>query len=93
MAQSTPAEWLTMPDDLPVPIDDGLMDHLPGFELPKSVVLQSTDPTQSSVDLGTLSRQVPVLLFAYPRTGQPGVPNPDGWDAIPGARGCTPVRH
>jgi peroxiredoxin len=26
----------------------------------------------------------------YPRTGRPGVPSPRGWDAIPGARGCTP---
>jgi peroxiredoxin len=23
-------------------------------------------------------------------TGQPNVPLPDGWDQIPGARGCTP---
>ena len=23
-------------------------------------------------------------------TGQPGIPLPDGWDKIPGARGCTP---
>jgi peroxiredoxin len=23
-------------------------------------------------------------------TGRPGVPLPDGWDGIPGARGCTP---
>ena len=32
-------------------------------------------------------------MFAYPRTGRPGEPNPggdDNWDAIPGARGCTP---
>jgi peroxiredoxin len=29
-------------------------------------------------------------VFAYPRTGVPVVPLPDGWDAIPGARGCTP---
>src|ERR671926_638532 len=31
-----------------------------------------------------------VVVYAYPRTGQPGVDSPDGWDAIPGARGCTP---
>ena len=30
------------------------------------------------------------MLYIYPRTGVPGEPNPDGWDAIPGARGCTP---
>lgn len=29
-------------------------------------------------------------MYAYPKTGVPGVPMPDGWDAIPGARGCTP---
>ena len=23
-------------------------------------------------------------------TGQPGIPLPDGWEVIPGARGCTP---
>jgi peroxiredoxin len=30
------------------------------------------------------------VAYVYPRTGRPGVPAPDGWDAIPGARGCTP---
>jgi peroxiredoxin len=30
------------------------------------------------------------LVYVYPRTGVPGQPLPDGWDAIPGARGCTP---
>ena len=30
------------------------------------------------------------MLYVYPRTGTPGEPSPDGWDAIPGARGCTP---
>jgi peroxiredoxin len=29
-------------------------------------------------------------VYAYPRTGRPGVDNPEGWDLIPGARGCTP---
>jgi peroxiredoxin len=31
-----------------------------------------------------------VVVYAYPRTGIPGVENPPGWDLIPGARGCTP---
>jgi peroxiredoxin len=30
------------------------------------------------------------VVYIYPRTGRPGIPNPDGWDMIPGARGCTP---
>jgi len=40
------------------------------------------------VDLSSLRRRV--VVYAYPRTGRPGVENPDGWDMIPGARGCTP---
>lgn len=31
-----------------------------------------------------------MIVYAYPRTGRPGVDNPPGWDLIPGARGCTP---
>jgi peroxiredoxin len=31
-----------------------------------------------------------LIIYAYPMTGLPGVPVPDGWDEIPGARGCTP---
>jgi peroxiredoxin len=31
-----------------------------------------------------------VIVYAYPRTGEPGKPSPAGWDDIPGARGCTP---
>jgi peroxiredoxin len=29
------------------------------------------------------------VLYVYPLTGRPGVDLPEGWDAIPGARGCT----
>ena len=51
-----------------------------------SIALPATDGTR--VDLSTLSGRA--VVYAYPRTGRPGVPNPDGWDLIPGARGCTP---
>jgi peroxiredoxin len=29
-------------------------------------------------------------VYIYPMTGRPGVALPEGWDDIPGARGCTP---
>ena len=31
-----------------------------------------------------------LVAYVYPRTGVPGQPSPEGWDRIPGARGCTP---
>ena len=30
------------------------------------------------------------VLYIYPMTGQPRGRPPEGWNAIPGARGCTP---
>jgi peroxiredoxin len=30
------------------------------------------------------------VVYVYPRTGRPGLPASPAWDAIPGARGCTP---
>lgn len=74
-----------LPEDLPVPVDDGAADHLTGARV-ASVTLAATDGT--SVDLATLQGRT--VVYLYPRTGVPGVPNPTGWDAIPGARGCTP---
>ncbi|HKR26213.1 MAG TPA: hypothetical protein VJS11_02120, partial [Acidobacteriaceae bacterium] len=70
---------------LPVPEDDGAARHLAGLNVP-SVALPATDGTM--VDLSTLAGLM--VVYAYPRTGRPGEPNPDGWDLIPGARGCTP---
>jgi peroxiredoxin len=78
----------TLPDDLPVPENDGAADHLLGAELP-AVTLPATDGTRVRLDaLAGLS-----VVFAYPRTGRPGEEPPGGeagWNAIPGARGCTP---
>ena len=76
-----------LPADLPVPSDDGGADHLPGAEVP-SVGLVATGG--GTVDLAERSRTGTVVVFAYPRTGRPGVDPPTGWDQIPGARGCTP---
>src|SRR5215813_909933 len=74
-----------LPSDLPAPVDDGAARHLTGFKLP-SLALDATDG--SRVDLGALKGRT--IVYIYPRTGRPGQPLPTGWDAIPGARGCTP---
>jgi len=75
-----------LPADLPVPVDDGACDHLPGAQVP-SIRLQSTGGRW--VDLAEVTAR-PAVLFFYPRTGEPGRPAGPDWDAIPGARGCTP---
>ena len=71
----------TLPDNLPVPEDDGAADHLTGVEVP-GVVLESS---QGPVDVSSYT-----VVYVYPRTGKPGVPSLPGWDEFPGARGCTP---
>jgi peroxiredoxin len=74
-----------LPAGIPVPQDDGATRHLAGLELP-SVPLVATDGT--IMDLSELRGRT--VVYVYPRTGRPGENPPDGWDAIPGARGCTP---
>ena len=74
-----------LPEGLPVPVDDGACDHLPGSMVP-SVVLQST--AGRIVDLSSLTGRV--IVYCYPRTGEPDRDPPAGWNEIPGARGCTP---
>lgn len=75
----------TLPDNLPVPHDDGAAAHVTGMSLP-AVVLPATDGR--AIHLSQLDG-VSVLYF-YPRTGRPDQELPQGWDMIPGARGCTP---
>ncbi|HEY0398973.1 MAG TPA: peroxiredoxin [Acidimicrobiia bacterium] len=75
-----------LPADLPVPRDDGAAEHLAGLALPP-IELPATGG--GSFSLGELGRPRSVL-YVYPMTGRPGVALPDGWDSIPGARGCTP---
>jgi len=74
-----------LPKDLPIPFDDGACNHLPGMRLP-SVPLIST--TGRTVDLAKISGRT--VVYCYPRTGSPDKDPPQGWDEIPGARGCTP---
>ena len=79
-------DLLSVPADLPVPQDDGAARHLPGMAV-ADVPLPATDGSQ--VRLARFAGRT--VVYAYPRTGRPGEPSlvPD-WEAIPGARGCTP---
>ena len=74
-----------LPNDLPAPIDDGAAAHLEGMRLPE-LLLPTTDGTV--VPLASLMDRF--VIYIYPMTGRPDLPLPAGWDAIPGARGCTP---
>jgi peroxiredoxin len=75
-----------LPENLPAPVDDGAADHLAGAEMPE-LSLTATDGR--TIDLAALGAGRTVI-YAYPMTGRPGVDLPDGWNEIPGARGCTP---
>jgi peroxiredoxin len=85
----TPPAWdpaQPLPPDLPVPVDDGACRHLPGMAVP-SIKLRSTKDRWVDLAAEPAPR---VVVYCYPRTGVPGQPLLPGWDAIPGARGCTP---
>ena len=75
----------TLPEDLPPPEDDGAADHLLNAAIPQ-VPLRAT--TGDFIRLADLPGRD--ILFCYPRTGRPDEELPPGWNAIPGARGCTP---
>lgn len=68
-----------------MPVDDGLAAHLQGMLLP-SFELEST----SGKKLNLAAIQGRLVIYIYPLTGRPNVALPQGWDEIPGARGCTP---
>ena len=78
-----------LPPDLPVPIDDGAAKHLAGLAIP-AVALPSTAGGAVRLD----DPSVPwTVVYCYPRTGRPGsiaIGSTQSWNAIPGARGCTP---
>ena len=74
-----------LPPEIPVPQDDGAARHLSGMKLP-DLALPATNG--APVNLSKLTGRS--VVYIYPRTGVPGVDPPEGWDMIPGARGCTP---
>jgi peroxiredoxin len=80
------ADYLELPADLPAPEDDGAAKHLPGRTMPALTLAATDGSTVTLTELGP-GRTV---LYLYPMTGRPGVALPEGWDEIPGARGCTP---
>jgi peroxiredoxin len=72
-----------------VPENDGACDHLRQAMLP-SIGLRAT--TGRMVDLSKEGRPW-LVVYCYPRTGRPDQEPLGGaaaWNAIPGARGCTP---
>lgn len=81
----TMSDLSQLPADLPVPEDDGGADHLPGLAVPH-LHLRSTTGETVAVDALGAGRTV---IYLYPLTGRPDVDLPDGWESIPGARGCT----
>ena len=83
--ETTMTDYTNLPAGLPAPVDDGAADHLPGLRLPEIELPTSDGGTVRLHELGA-ARSV---IYLYPLTGQPGVDLPEGWDAIPGARGCS----
>ena len=91
------SDYSQLPSDLPVPVDDGAADGLEGREVPDLELRASGAglPDRAAEDgppelrLTDLANGV-LVAYVYPMTGTPGTALPDGWDDIPGARGCTP---
>src|SRR5690606_35897418 len=80
-----PPDLSGLPDDLPIPANDGAAAHLPGMVLP-DLALPDTDG--KTVRPARLRGRH--AIYIYPMTGRPDRPPPEGWNSIPGARGCTP---
>ncbi|MCW2288052.1 peroxiredoxin [Leucobacter luti] len=82
---AAPADYTVLPAGLPAPEDDGAAAHLPGKPVP-GLILRNSDGESVALDRLGAGRSV---IYLYPLTGRPGVDLPEGWDAIPGARGCS----
>ena len=77
-----------LPDNLPVPVDDGQCAHLKiGMKFPIDILTRLPTTNKHSIDAVSQPR---TIIYFYPRTGKLGQKLPNGWNKIPGARGCTP---
>lgn len=77
-----------LPTNLPLPVDDGACAHLKaGTRFPVDILVKLQSTSQRPVDITSQPR---TIIYFYPRTGVPNQKLPNGWDEIPGARGCTP---
>ena len=79
------ANFSQLPKGLPRPLDDGAASHLQGTALPETALAATNG---ARVDLSGIPGWG--VIYIYPMTARPGVAVPDGWESIPGARGCTP---
>lgn len=85
-AEGDTASHLTeLPADLPAPEDDGAAAHLAGRAVPDIELPDTAGGTVSPAALG----EGRSIVYCYPLTGRPGTDLPEGWNSIPGARGCT----
>lgn len=78
--------YVSLARDLPVPRDDGAAAHLRGAPMP-DLSLRTTSSTTVHLSAPAGPR---AIIYVYPLTAHPGAALPEGWDDIPGARGCTP---
>ncbi|MYW17217.1 redoxin family protein, partial [Streptomyces sp. SID2955] len=78
-------DHLTLPAGLPVPEDDGATDRLAGTPVPHLALAATSGKEVRLAELGPRR----TVLYVYPLTGRPGTDLPEGWNSIPGARGCT----
>lgn len=74
-----------LPPGLPIPLDDGACTHLPSLRLPEVSLVSTSGERINPANIPGLA-----VIYVYPLSGRPGHALPDGWDATPGARGCTP---
>jgi peroxiredoxin len=80
------SDYTALPDGLPAPIDDGAADGLVGSSLPDIALPSTLGAELNLADAGAGL----LVAYVYPMTGTRGRALPEGWDDIPGARGCTP---
>ncbi len=67
-------------------VSDGGVEHLKrGMRMPDIAL-----PTTAGREVSFAGLRGMTILYCYPWTGRPGLPNPPDWDNIPGAHGSTP---